>query len=76
MLQRKKSPHGGYHIRCSPDTLKRFTSLAVRPEYLYHFRGTNKFIIPMFFRRFQRAHRLFVSSSVKFVALGACESVS
>lgn len=33
---------GGYRIRCSPDTLKRATSVEVKPEYRHLFAGTNE----------------------------------
>lgn len=40
MLQRDKK--GGFRIRTSPDSLKRFTSVDVRPECRKKFRGKNE----------------------------------
>ena len=40
MLQRDKN--GGFRIRTSPDSLKRFTSVEVRPEHRGRFKGKNE----------------------------------
>ncbi|PBI79761.1 hypothetical protein A9993_08415 [Rahnella victoriana] len=40
MLQRDKN--GGFRIRTSPDSLKRFTSVEVRPEHRGYFKGKNE----------------------------------
>ena len=40
MLQRDKN--GGFRIRTSPDCLKRFTSVDIRPEHRSWFNGKNE----------------------------------
>ncbi len=47
----------GYRIRCSPDTLKRATSVEVKPEYRHLFAGENEIYHSVLFNDIETGKR-------------------
>jgi hypothetical protein len=70
MLQRDKN--GGFRIRTSPECLKRFTSVAVRPEHRGNLKVRTKFMVLSLTTLSKTGPRRCVPLSKRCAALSAC----